>query len=156
MAESTLLPELVAVSAARTPDAIALTSGAASMTYGQLHDAMSGLGSGLLALGLQRGERVAIYLEKRFETVIASFAAPSAGAVFVPINPLLKPEQVSFILQDCNVRVLVTSPERLALLLPVLGDCPDLRHVVVTDVAPASTPGPSTLTMTPWQQALMV
>ena len=66
----------------------------------------------------------AIYLEKRFETVVASFGAPAAGGVFVPVNPLLKPEQVAYILRDCNVRVLVTSPERLALLAPVLARVP--------------------------------
>ena len=79
-------------------------------------------------LGLPRTGRVGIYLEKRFETVIASFGAPAAGGVFVPMNPLLKAEQVAFIAQDCNVQVLVTSPERLALLAPVLAACPDLRH----------------------------
>ena len=42
----------------------------------------------------------------------------------MPINPLLKPEQVAYILRDCNVRVLVTSPERLALLAPVLAELP--------------------------------
>ena len=80
----------------------------------QLQAAVQGFASGLLQLGLARGERVGIYLEKRPETVVASFGAPAAGGVFVPLNPLLKPEQVGFILQDCNVRVLVTSPERFA------------------------------------------
>ena len=80
------------------------------MNYGELQDAVTRFASGLIVLGLQRGERVAIYLEKRFETVIASFGAPAAGGVFVPLNPLLKAEQVGYILRDCNVRVLVTSP----------------------------------------------
>ena len=132
-AEVILLHELIARAAARTPDALALTYGPGSMNYQSLQAEVEGFRNGLMALGLQRGERVAIYLEKRFETVIASFGAPAAGAVFVPVNPLLKPEQVGFILLDCNVRVLVTSPERLALLQGVLGACPDLRHVVVTD-----------------------
>jgi acyl-CoA ligase (AMP-forming) (exosortase A-associated) len=88
-----------------------------------------------MGLGLGRCERVAIYLEKRFEAVIASFGAPLAGAVIVPVNPLLKPEQVAFILRDCNVRVLVTSPARLAVLKDVLQQCHDLRHVVLTDAA---------------------
>jgi acyl-CoA ligase (AMP-forming) (exosortase A-associated) len=86
-----------------------------------------------MSCGIGRGERVAIYLEKRFESVIASFGTTAAGAVFVPINPLLKPEQVAFILRDCNVRVLVTSAERLALLKHDLADCHDLRHLVLTD-----------------------
>ena len=127
MTESILLPELIACAAARTPSARALTSGQESLTYGELDAGVRQFAAGLMAWGIQRGERVAIYLDKRFETVVASFGAPAAGAVFVPVNPLLKAEQVAFILQDCNVRVLVTSPERLSLLSGVLAECPDLR-----------------------------
>lgn len=133
MIESTLLPELIRLTAERIPQAIALTSGTLSLSYCDLSTNVNQFASGLMGLGLERTERVAIYLEKRFETVIASFGAPAAGAVFVPVNPLLKPEQVAFILRDCNVRVLVTSPERLALMKDVLAECHDLRHVVVTD-----------------------
>jgi acyl-CoA ligase (AMP-forming) (exosortase A-associated) len=154
MTESTLLHELVAVSARRTPQARALTYGADSLNYEQLQAAVAGFAAGLMALGLQRGERVAIYLEKRFETVIASFGAPAAGGVFVPINPLLKPEQVAFILRDCNVRVLVTSPERLALLAPVLGECHDLRDVVVTGADAANAPPSAHLALTGWAALL--
>lgn len=146
MTESTLLPELIALSAGRTPKAIVLTSGDSKLNYGELSAKVDQFSSGLMHLGIARGERVAIYLEKRFETVIASFGAPSAGAVFVPVNPLLKPDQVAFILRDCNVRVLVTSPERLALMKDVLAECHDLRHVVVTD--PVAHAGQADLAVT--------
>jgi len=158
MTESTLLPELITLAAQRTPQAIALTSGTSQLSYAELSTSVGQFAAGLLGLGLARGERVAIYLEKRFETVIASFGAPAAGAVFVPVNPLLKPEQVAFILRDCNVRVLVTSPERLALMKEVLAECHDLRHVVVTDaVAPSTSadftlPGP--LALVSWRDLL--
>jgi acyl-CoA ligase (AMP-forming) (exosortase A-associated) len=141
MPESTLLNELVAVAAERTPDAPALSYGGTTLGYGELDVAVRGFASGLMHLGLGRGERVAIYLEKRFETVVASFGAPAAGGVFVPLNPLLKAEQVGFILRDCDVRVLVTSPERLAQLGDVLTQCPSLRHVVLTSGA-GSAPVP--------------
>lgn len=133
MQDSTLLPELIFRSAARDAAAPALTYGANTLSYGELADAVERFAGGLLAQGLARGERVAVYLEKRFEMVVACFGAPAAGGVFVPINPLLKPEQVGYILRDCNVRVLVTSPERLALLGETLAGCHDLRHVVVLD-----------------------
>jgi acyl-CoA ligase (AMP-forming) (exosortase A-associated) len=126
-----LLQDFVFDSAARRAEAIALTYGSASLTYGELAQQTRQLAGGLLGLGLQRGERVAIYLEKRFETVIASFGIPAAGGVFVPVNPLLKPEQVAYILRDCNVRLLITSAERHALLAPALAECHDLRHVVL-------------------------
>lgn len=135
MRDSTLLPELIARAAERAPTAPALTYGKATLSYGELQDSVSRFASGLIGLGLARGERVAIYLEKRFETVIASFGAPAAGGVFVPLNPLLKADQVGYIMRDCNVRVLVTSPERLALLQETLPACHDLRHVVVLDAA---------------------
>lgn len=138
MPESTLLHDLVSRAADRRGPATALTQGAAKLGYDELDAAVSAFASGLIALGVQRGERVAIYLEKRFETVIASFGTPAAGAAFVPLNPLLKAEQVGFILRDCDVRVLITSPDRHALLADELGRCEALKHVVVTDGGEAS------------------
>ena len=131
MTDSTLFHELISHSSEKSLDSLALTYGKQNVTYGELNQSVSRFASGMISLGLGRGERVAIYLEKRFETVIASFGAPAAGGVFVPLNPLLKAEQVGYILRDCNVRVLITSPERLALLQDILPACHDLRHVVV-------------------------
>ena len=131
--DSVFLHELVLRSAAAQPDAAALTYRDHHLDYGSLATRMQGFAAGLMALGLPRGARVAIYLEKRFEAVIASFGAPAAGLVFVPLNPLLKPEQVGFIMRDCDVSVLVTSPDRHALLAEQLGTCPALCHVVLTE-----------------------
>ena len=153
MTDSYLLHELISVSASLSPSASALTYGNATLSYGELDQAVSRFASGLLSLGIQRGERVAIYLEKRFETVIASFGAPAAGGVFVPLNPLLKAEQVGYILRDCNVRVLVTSPERLALLQESLPTCHDLRHVVVLDSSEA-LPKIGALAICRWSELL--
>ena len=133
MSDSFLLQHLVSRTAARTPTALALTHAGRSLTYAELQAAIDAFAGGINALGLRRGERVGIYLEKRFETVIASFGAAAAGGVFVPINPLLKPEQVAYILRDCNVRVLVTSAPRLAPLAAELAACDDLRRIVVVD-----------------------
>ncbi len=91
-------------------------------------DADRALRVGVIALGSSKLARVAVFLPKQPETVITMFGAARAGCVFVPVNPLLKPAQVGHILRDCNVRVLVTSPERLRELAPQLAECPDLRH----------------------------
>ena len=132
MNHTTLLHHLITASAARAPQAPALSFGGATQSYAELDAALSAFAAGLLALGLERGERVGIYLDKRPETVTAFFGASAAGGVFVPVNPILKPEQVGYILQDCNVRVLVTSPERFSALRDTLAQCHDLRHVVLT------------------------
>ncbi len=152
MPESNLLHELIDVAALRTPTAAALTHGAGTLGYDQLRSAVQAFAGALMQFGLARGDRIGIYLEKRFETVIASFGAPAAGMVFVPLNPLLKAEQVGFILRDCNVRALVTSPERFAALQSTLGDCPDLRHVIMTvGERSASSAGASRLAVHDWQ-----
>ena len=137
--EAALLHELPLTAAARTPDAIALHDGARRLSYGELAYDIERFASGLASLGTRRGDRIAIFLDKRLETVIASFGAPAAGAVFVPINPLLKPDQVGYILRDCAVRVLVTSTDRLKSLAAALGECPELHHVVVVGAPPAGT-----------------
>jgi acyl-CoA ligase (AMP-forming) (exosortase A-associated) len=149
---STLLHELIAHSAARTPDATALIYKHARLSYAALQAQVDNLARGLAALPLQRAERVAIYLEKCCEFVIACFAASAAGTVFVPMNPLLKPVQVGHILRDCGARVLVTSADRLQLLEPVLRETPDLRDVIVAGgAAPDPTLG---LCTHPWDAIL--
>ncbi len=145
MPDAYLLPHLVRESAARAPASRALTQGDAHTDYATLQRQLEAFSAGMMQLGLARGERIAIYLEKRLETVVASFGAGAAGGVFVPLNPLLKPEQVGFILRDCGVRVLITSPDRAALLAPVLAQCHDLRQLVLTEGdVPAGLPLPVT------------
>ena len=153
MRDAILLPELIALSAERFPEAPALTDDTGTYAYGHLQEAVSRFSDGLIALGIKRGERVAIYLEKRFETVVASFGAPAAGAVFVPLNPLLKAEQVAYILRDCNVRILLTSAERLPVLYDVLQTCADLRHVVVLG-SPESLPDSDSVNFVGWSDLL--
>ena len=140
MAESTLLHELISIAALRDSVAPALSAAQQTISYGALDESVRAFAAGLLRAGIGRGERVGLYLEKRLETVVASFGSAAAGAVFVPMNPLLKSEQVAYIAADCDVRVLVTSPERLALLAPSLHRFPALRCVVVTDGAAPTPP----------------
>jgi len=110
-----LIHELVLLGAERDPRQVALVHQGARLEYSRIESDVVHCSAGLPGLGLGRADRVAVYLEKRPETVIALFAAAAAGGVFVPINPLLKPDQVGYILRDCNVRILVTSAERLKL-----------------------------------------
>ncbi|MCS6945897.1 MAG: acyl-CoA ligase (AMP-forming), exosortase A system-associated [Sutterellaceae bacterium] len=145
-----LLHDLIFKSATNQPQACALRYDGAALSYETLANAVQQFASAMRAFGLGRGERVGIYLEKRFETVIAAFGTAAYGAVFVPINPLLKPGQVGHILRDCNVRLLVTSPERLMLLRDELTHCEDLRHLVLTD-GPALQEEPPKVAVHLWQ-----
>lgn len=126
-----LIHDFIFLAARSAPQSPALRYQGVNLSYAALAQMVERAACAYAWLGLERGERVAVFLEKREETVAALFGAAAAGAVFVPVNPLLKPDQVAHILADCNVRILVTSRDRLTQLREVLASCPDLRDVVV-------------------------
>lgn len=129
----------------------ALTYGDATRSYAELWETVARFGRGLAELGVTRGDRVAVFLEKRLETVESIFGISAAGGVFVPVNPLLKPPQVAYILDNCDVRVLVTTASRLALLAPALAGCTMLERVVVVD-RDDSADGGASLPIHSWEE----
>jgi acyl-CoA ligase (AMP-forming) (exosortase A-associated) len=145
--------DLIAGSAVDRPDAPALTFRGETATYAELWSRVGEAGAALIGLGLDRGDRVAFYLDKRPETVTAVFGVSVAGGVFIPVNPVFKPRQVGYILRDCRARVLVTTPERLALLEEELAVTPSVQHVLLVGPAgtePAQEPEGSGRRTHPW------
>jgi acyl-CoA ligase (AMP-forming) (exosortase A-associated) len=128
----TAIHDLLSEQAGSRPDAPALTYREATQSYAEVWAATCTAAAQLRGVGLERGDRVAIYLEKRIETVAAMFAASAAGGVFVPINHVLKPTQVGHILVDSGARILVTSADRLAQLTAVMA-ASEVEQVIVID-----------------------
>ena len=85
----------------------AVRFGDAALTYDQLDDRSSRLAAGLVERGLQKGDRVAILMHNRLEWVELFFALAKAGAVMVPLNYLLRPQELRYILDDCGASWLV-------------------------------------------------
>lgn len=141
---SELLFELPLRSAQRTPSAPSLVFKGRTVEYCALAGDMERFAGSLIRLDVGRAERIAVYLPKQPETVVAMFGAARAGCTFVPVNPLLKSEQIGHILRDCDVRVLVTSAERMLAISPTLAHCPQLKHVVLVSgpTADGSTAAP--------------
>ncbi|WP_221625433.1 AMP-binding protein [Homoserinimonas aerilata] len=131
----THLHDLLAQAAAATPAAPALSYRGTTVDYEEVWRMSRTAAAQLLTVGLQRGDRVAIYLEKRIETVVSIFAVSAAGGVFVPVNPVLKPTQVWHILSDSGAEVLVTSAERLPQLAAILPATRITQVIVVGDGA---------------------
>jgi acyl-CoA ligase (AMP-forming) (exosortase A-associated) len=136
----TQLHHLVVRSAGVRPEAPAVTYKDRTLTYGELAREVGSVAAGLARVGLRGDERVAVYLDKRLETVTAIFAVSAAGGVFVPVNPLLRPRQVAHILADCEVRVLVTTAGRFEQLRDELAECKSVEYVVVLDAGPDGIP----------------
>ncbi|MEL7186308.1 MAG: acyl-CoA ligase (AMP-forming), exosortase A system-associated [Pseudomonadota bacterium] len=128
-----LLHDLILQHEDSRADATALIRGADALTYAELADAVRAISSALRSLDIAAGARVAVYMNKRVEGAISYFASSHAGAVFVPINPVLKAPQVGHILKDCTVSALITTSALAATLQDELAGSDSVRHLILID-----------------------
>lgn len=128
-----LIHHMLRSSAARHPEKEALVHGNERLTYAQVERTVNALASGLTSAGIQRGDRVAIWLEPSIPQALSVFAISRAGAVFVPMNHVLFPEQVTHIMKDCGVRSIITTSSKLRGLRNVSSDVPSLALALTTD-----------------------
>ena len=103
-----LLPHTIERSAERQADQDAFRCQGRSLTYAEVVEASNRLAHCLVDEGVQRGDRVALYMPRCLETSIAVFGVLKAGAAYVPIDPQTPPVGLQYILHDCGVRHLVT------------------------------------------------
>ena len=101
------LAELLTQAGDAHKDRTALVCGERRLTFAETEALSNRIAGGLLALGLNRGDRVAILLPNAIEYVATDFALIKAGLVRVPVNPRLAPPEIAFILQDCRPTVLL-------------------------------------------------
>ena len=110
-----------------------------TLNHKQLRDRVARLAGWLGALGFEPGSRVATWAAKGELTCLIPLAAPRAGLVHVPINPLLKRAQAAHILADSGARLLIGSEARLASLVD--RDCPSACQVLSEEAALAGNAG---------------
>jgi long-chain acyl-CoA synthetase len=117
-----------------------------ALSYVELADRVRALALGLLDLGVERGDRVALLSENRPEWAITDLALLTLGAVNVPLYVTLPPSQVRYIVQDSGAKVLIVSNARqLAKAQEVRSQCPALEQVVMID--PGKEPAPDVLAL---------
>jgi len=127
-----LIHHMLHTSAKRSPDKEALVHGDQRLSYGEVACRTSSFAKGLRDAGVLRGDRVGIYLEPSSAQVISIFGISEAGGVYVPINASLFPDQVGHIAKDCAMKGLITTPAKLASLVPLFSQIPSLQFVVLT------------------------
>lgn len=128
-----LVHEFLEKSAEKTPEKTALICRDRRLTYSQIEESANRLAHALRDLGLDRHERVGIYLDPSVEAVVSIFAALKAGGVFIVINPQVKAHKASYILNDCQVKVLVSDAGHLREISGELAGCPHLKAMILTD-----------------------
>ena len=109
------LGDLLRRTAARLPGKTAILCGDVSWTYAQFDRLCNRLARGLEAAGVQRGERVAVLSRNSHAFAALRFALARLGAVLVPINFMLGPDEVAYILRHAGARLLCVGPDMVAL-----------------------------------------
>lgn len=117
-------------SAARSPDKVALICGSRRLTYAEIDAACNRLAHGLIEQGVQRGDRVAVYLDNSVEAALSIFAILKAGAVFLMVNPTTKVEKVTYVLNNSRARALIAPARKLASLDDCWSQTPHLETVI--------------------------
>ncbi len=125
-----LVQHLLQTQAQRAPGREALVEGTTKLTYAEVETQSNRLGNALQEMGVGRGDRVATFFRKSIDEVIAVFGILKAGAVFVPVNPLLLPPQISHILNDCRVTAVITEAGSLGFLKEAFEPVDSLRLVL--------------------------
>ncbi|HEU5143972.1 MAG TPA: long-chain fatty acid--CoA ligase [Dermatophilaceae bacterium] len=108
-----------------------------SMTWSEAQQRVEAVAAGLVALGIEPEERVAIISSTRLEWILADFGIMCAGAATTTVYPTTIPEDVAYILSDSQTRVAFAEDDtQLAKLRAHRGELPDLMKVVTFDGTP--------------------
>jgi long-chain acyl-CoA synthetase len=127
--------EAFQITAEDNPDrpAIRTKDDEVSITWGEYADRVRRAAAGLAALGLKRGDTMAIMLTNRPEFHIVDSAAMHLGATPFSIYNTYSPEQIEHLIADAESRIIVTEKEFLDRILKVKEDCGCVEHVIVVD-----------------------
>jgi acyl-CoA synthetase (AMP-forming)/AMP-acid ligase II len=126
-----LLTDVLRERALRNPDRIAFISGDQHVTFAEFDRRVDQAAGALRAAGVEHGDRVAILDKNSIEYVEQLFAAARLGAVQVPVNYRLAPDEVAYIVNNARARVFVAGPEFVPLLDAIADRLEHTRHIVV-------------------------
>jgi len=128
-------------SAQRLPDKVALICGEERLTYSEIDRRANQVAWFLRHQGIGRQDRVAIFLDNSVESVLSLFGILKADAIFLMLSSTLKAQKLSYILNNCQAKTLITHTNKLNVVSGILGSVPSLQSVIFAgdkDKIPAS------------------
>jgi len=128
-----LVNEFLEKTTKRFPEKVSLVYKKKRITYSEIEKSANSLANALINNDLQKQDRVAIYLENSVESVISIFGILKASGVFVIINPQVKSKKLKYILNDCQVKILITDTKHLKEISNDLSNYPNLNLIITVD-----------------------
>lgn len=127
-----LVSDFLEQSAVRVPDKTALISGPQRYSYSQLDAMANRMANALRARGLQRGDRVILFLPNGVELVVAIFATLKAGGVFVVVNSSTKRDKLKYMIDNCRASAILMQGRQASLATTLLQEAPSLQFAILT------------------------
>jgi long-chain acyl-CoA synthetase len=131
------LGQVLPAAAERYGTKTALVSGGREFSFEELNDLSGRLANGLRSLGVEPGDRASLYSQNCWEWIVGYYAIARLGAVINPINVMLTPKEVLFVVNDCGAKVILASQGNGQALLEIKGDSSLQEVVLFGDDVPA-------------------
>ena len=147
-----LLQEFLENTSKRLPQKTALIAGAACLTWGEIEARANRLARSLTVAGVEYGDRVAVLMDNSPETVISIFGTLKADAVFVVLNPTIKAEKLTYILDNCRATALITHSSKWSMAGGPAASAKSLR-IVIAAGDPVTSKGASHAVLS-WKDAV--
>lgn len=133
MFRHTLVNHFLEYSASRLPGKVALIHGNQRLTYSDLDESTAALAHFLQKCSVERGDRIAVFMDNSVEAIVSIFGALKAGAAFMMINHTTKAEKLEYILNNSGAKIALTQSGRAGIFRDI--KCPNLEKVIT--VGPA-------------------
>ena len=124
-------------SAKKFPSKPALIFDKERLSYQALDEKTNSVACKLISLGIKKGDRVALLMANSIEFVISYFGIVKTGAIVLPVNILLKSDEIKFILNDAGASLLITSEEFMPVITPIRPEVTTLKNIVLKGKSPA-------------------
>lgn len=128
-----LLGEALQISAKKNPSKTAIIIREKEFSFGLLKESAEKLTAHFVDSGIKKGERIAIYMNNSWESIVSIYAATLAGAVFVYINPQTKANKLQFILNDSVAKILISENSLKNEFLPAIKDSQTVQQVILSE-----------------------
>ncbi len=123
--------EILRVNAGKFRGKMCLKDAGRSFTFQEIDSRVNRLAQGFIDLGLEKGDRIAVFLENSVEICEIYFAAARTGVVVAPINFRLDPATIRYIIDDCGACALVAHDEWVPMFDGMESDLPGIEHYLV-------------------------
>lgn len=134
-----LLPHLLRESAASYPDYIAVSFKDQQLTYRELDQQTDRLAAALIEAGVQRQDRIGIFMNKSHLSIVSLLGILKADAVYVPIDPNSPLPRTRYIIENCGIKVVLTSENKISKIKDLLQEGVELKRIFLMDGDPQET-----------------